>query len=211
VIGEAGVGKTSLVAALTHGVAPDGVWWHRIRPGVNDSLEALLLELAHVLAREGAPELRDRLHEAPRDLGAASRLALEGLAGRRRLLVLDGFGSASDPEPVESFLEEAVARLPEVSVVTIGRAVPHAAIVEVPPLTRAETAQLFRSRGLTPASHVLDAVYELSGGNIGMLAAVAAWWSGRAEGLEALERDLQRRSAVDTLRRLTGFAHRSAA
>jgi hypothetical protein len=211
VTGEAGAGKTSLVAALAQALGPGNVWWHRIWPGVNDSLEAIFVELGQVLACEGFSDLRDYLERAGGHVGTASRLALAGLAGRRRLLVVDDFGSAGDPKPIDGFLEEAVARVDQLSVVTIGRAIGSSRVIEVPPLTRAETAAALESRGLAVSTYVSDAVHQLSGGTIGMVTAVAAWWAGQANGMEVLERHLRARGALPNLETLTRFAEREAA
>ncbi|MDQ4144928.1 MAG: hypothetical protein M3198_14555 [Actinomycetota bacterium] len=213
VTGEPGAGKTSVVAALAHALGPETVWWHRMRPGVDDSLEALLIELGHGFAREGSPELRDYLAGALPDplLGVATRLALEGLFGRRRLLVLDDFRTGAPARALESFLEEAVARIPELSVVTTGAVTTGADIIEVSALTRPETAELLRRRGLAPPGYVLDALHQLSGGNVTMLAAVAVWWSGDGRGLRALERHLAARGGLGNLRALAAFSHDHAA
>jgi hypothetical protein len=125
--------------------------------------------------------------------------------------VLDDFGSASDPKSLEVFLEEAVARVSELSVVTIGGALPGAVVVGVPPLTCAETALLLRGTGLAPASHVLDSLLQSSAGNARMGAAVASWWSGDDRGLRELERHLEGRGALANLADLTAFARLPAA
>lgn len=211
VTGEPGAGKTSLVAALAHAQGSENVWWHTIRRGLNDSLEALLLELGHVLAREGASELRDYLERPGRDVAAATRLALAGFAGRRRLLVFDDFANTRDPKSLGALFQEAVERLGELSVVTIGGAALGTTVVQVPALTRAETAQLLRAWGVGPPGHVIDGLYEVSRGNIRMVAAVAAWWSGHPEGLPALQRHISSRDGATNLAAIARLAAREAA
>ena len=212
ITGDAGAGKTLAAAALAHSFGAESTWWYRVRRGVNDSLEALLHELGQVLARDGCAELRDYLaaHLADVDLGKATRLALEGLAGRRRLLIIDDFGRVRDPKALEEFLCEITERLPSARVVTVGAGPVDAELVEVPPLTRSETAALFRARGLYCATHVLDAVHQLAHGNVRMLAAIAAWWSGDDRGLVALERHLEGREALANMTDLFGFAQTAA-
>ncbi len=213
VTGAAGAGKSSLVVALAHALGPEDVWWHRIRPGINDSLEALLYELGHVLAREGFGELRNHFVEtrAEPNVRVATRLALEGLTGKRRLLVLDDFGTVGERRAIGSFLEEVVDRLPLVSVITIGGVVGEAEVFDVPGFTGAETAQLLRSQRPAISNEFVEELQRLSHGNPQMLAAVAAWWRGEARGLPALERHLEGRGALANLAQVIRFAQRGAA
>jgi hypothetical protein len=142
VTGSRRVGKTALVATLAQALGPETVWWYRIRPGVNDTLQALLIELGDLLGREGRQELRDYARAAATlDVGRATRLALDGLSDAGWLLVLDDFGRALDPDSIAAFLEEVLERLPLVSLVTIGRALPDAVRVEVPPFDQSEVAE----------------------------------------------------------------------
>jgi energy-coupling factor transporter ATP-binding protein EcfA2 len=209
VTGATGSGKTTLVSALAHALGPETAWWYRIRPGVNDTLGALLYELGHALAREGFGPLRESLARNGRqgDVGAATRLALEGLAGRRRLLVLDDFDAVRGPRAIEGFLEEVLERLPLVSVVTIGRALPGAAVLEVPPFNDSETAQLLA--GLPQARGVRRPLHDLTHGHPATLGAVASWWRGEPRGLQKLERALDAREPLTNLATLTSFALRS--
>ena len=212
VVGARGAGKTALVAALAHALGEDSVWWHRIRPGINDSLEALLFELGQALACEGSAELRQYLQEAGAratpNLGVAARLALNGLAGRPRVLIVDDFGSASEPKEIGAWLEEVVERLPPISVVTIGGPVAGAEVVEVPPLSPVETAGVL---GDIVAEDVAGEIHTLSRGNARMVAAVAAWWRGESRGLEILERHLAYRGPLEGLADLIAFAQRGVA
>ena len=203
VIGAAGVGKTALVATLAHALDREGVWWHRIRSGINDTLEAVLFELGHALAREGSAELRDYLaaSAAAPNLSVATRLALSGLACRPRVLIVDDFDSAREPKDIESWLEEVVERLPLVSVVTIGGVVAEAEVVEVPAFTRVETAEFLRRLRASP--EVVSEIHGLSHGNTRMVAAIAAWWTGEKRALQVLRRHLEGRGLQANLADLT--------
>lgn len=209
--GPSGVGKTALVAALARALGPEVVWWYRTRPGVNDTLQALLIELGNLVARDGQPELRDyvRVTSVTLDVGRATRLALAGLTGRRRLLVLDDFGSALNPGPVATFLEEVVERVPLVSLVTIGRGLPNAVRVEVPPFDQSEVAELL---GAVPrGKDVARQLHELTGGHPATVNAVAAWWRGEPQGLRELQRGMRARALQANLRAVIAYADGRAA
>ncbi len=207
VTGPQGVGKTSLVATLAQSLGREHVWWLRVRRGLNDSLEALLLELGGALARDGHGELRTYLTAAlPHpSMMMATRLFLDALPRRRRLVVLDDFDAAREPDVIASFLHEAVDRVTQLCVVTIGRSLHGAAVVEVPPLSGPETAQVFRAEGLSLPSYMLDALHELGGGRVGVIAACAKWWSGRPGGLGQLQQQVARQHPVEVLARLIRF------
>jgi hypothetical protein len=149
VVGRRGTGKTSAVAALARLVRSDLVWWLRIRAGLNDSLETLLLELGRTLSGEDFPALGDYLLSAlPRpNLGTATRLALDGLARSPRLLVIDDFDRVLDPAPVEHFLQEAVERVDQLTVIAIGKGLVGGPAVEVPPLSAGEAVDLGEAGG----------------------------------------------------------------
>ena len=137
VTGGADVGKTSLVAMFVREANFESVFWLTFRQGLNVSLAGFLWELANYLSRERKATLAEYLTESlPRpDMGIATRLALQALDDRsRRLLVLDGYQLAEKAAEVSAFVDEIVARIDRVRVITIGTANPHAPVVEVPPL-----------------------------------------------------------------------------
>lgn len=198
VVGRRGTGRTSAVAALARLARSDFVWWLRIRPGLNDSLETLLLELGRTLSGEGFPALRDYLLGAlPRpNLGTATRLALDGLAGSPRLLVIDDFDRVPDPAPMQRFLQEGVERVDKLTVITIGKGLVGGAVVEVPPLSAGEAAELVEAGGVTFGTEVVGALHDAVGGHTGLVAAAAAWWSNRAGARRLLERQVANRGAL---------------
>lgn len=212
VVGTPGAGKTSIVAALSRLVRTDQVWWLRIRPGLNDCLESFLIELGHVLAREGEARLLDYLLAAlPRpNLGTATRLTLDAIAQMPRLIVLDDFHDAGKARPIRDFLEEAVVRTEQTSVVVIGRTVAGRAFVTVPPLSRAEVGQMMTARAGDSAGNAVGAIHSLTGGEVGLVAAAASWWSRRTRTEELVEQ-LTGRGALVTGRGLVALLNKDAA
>lgn len=208
VVGRRGTGKTSAVATLARLVRSDLVWWLRIRPGLNDSLETLLLELGRTLSYEGLPALRDYLLGAlPRpNLGTATRLALDGLARSPRLLVIDDFDHVLDPAPIEHFLQEGVERVDQLTVITIGKGLAGGAVVEVPPLSAGEAAELVKTGGVTCRAEVVRALHDVVGGHTGLVAAAAAWWSNRAGARRLFEQQVANRGALPNLRDVAAFS-----
>lgn len=209
VVGRRGTGKTSAVAALARLVRSDLVWWLRIRPGLNDSLETLLLELGRTLSGEGFPALRDYLLGAlPRpNLGTATRLALDGLgAGSPRLLVIDDFDRVPHPAPIGRFLQEGVERVDQLTVITIGKGLVGGAVVEVPPLSAGEAAELVEAGGVTFGTEVVRALHDVVGGHTGLIATAAAWWSNRAGARLLFERQVANRGALSNLRDVAAFS-----
>jgi ATP/maltotriose-dependent transcriptional regulator MalT len=208
VVGRRGTGKTSAVATLARLVRSDLVWWLRIRPGLNDTLETLLLELGRTLSGEGFPALRDYLLSAlPRpNLGTATRLALDGLARSPRLLVVDDFDRVLDPAPIEHFLQEGAERVDQLTVITIGKGLVGGSVVEVPALSAGEVADLVEARGVTCPTEVLRALHDVVGGHTGLVAAAAAWWSNRAGARRLFERQVAKRAVLSNLRDVAAFS-----
>lgn len=169
--GAAGMGKTTLVAEVAaEAAAAQPVLWYRFRSGVNDSMRAVLFELAQHLRAQGRP----RLHELTSaslpavDELMLSRVALEELANLRTLLVFDDYHLSEPDRRIAAFLDDAATRLTTLSVVTVGR---HrdpkptaAAPLVVPGLTLDETQQLMRQL--------------LSGTTAELAATVHAWTQG---------------------------------
>lgn len=137
VTGPAHVGKTSLVAAFVRQADFDSVFWLTFRIGINVSLPGLLWDLGNFLSRERNSTLADYLVESlPRpDMGIATRLALQVLDdSARRLLVLDNYQPVELAVEISAFIDEVVARVEGIRVITIGTAAAYAPVVEVPPL-----------------------------------------------------------------------------
>jgi ATP/maltotriose-dependent transcriptional regulator MalT len=117
----------------------------RFRPGSNDSFGSFLFELSQYLQSRGEMDLagyHNESHSAV-DFALASRLALRGMGNLKLLIALDDYHVVDRQAPVLGLLEEMVARLPAVSIVTVSRH--HApdgftgALFEIPPLTFSET------------------------------------------------------------------------
>lgn len=197
--GPPGVGKSSLVAELATDVAVRApTFWYRFRAGLNDSMEALLFELGEYLRSRRRPELALYIAEAlPRpDPGLATRLALKGLAGTAHLLVLDDCHVADGDRAIGGFLEEAVARLPELRVVAIGRHRDTAgedlsASLAVPALSRTETQALLAQLGVETAARMADTIHSWTDGIPHLVKLAASWLktvtpSELEEGVESL-------------------------
>lgn len=213
VTGSPGAGKTSVVAALARLVRGGLVWWVRIRPGLNDCLESLLFELGRALALEGFAPLRDYLlGTLPRpDLRTATRLALDGIAQRPRLIVIDDFDRAREPQAIREFLQEAAERVTDLSVVTIGTVVTGGAVVDVPALSREEVESLIRAKGVSCPGKCLDALGDLTTRHSGMLVATGSWWAGQPGARRELQRQVANRGAFPHLRGIVRFVWRGAA
>jgi len=90
--GPAGIGKTSLVAELALGWASSApVLWYRVRVGVNDTLLAVLFELAEHLRSHERPHLAEVMTASlPRiDSSLVSRVAISELSHLRGVIVFD--------------------------------------------------------------------------------------------------------------------------
>lgn len=182
VAGPPGIGKTSLVAELASAAADEArVLWYRLRTGVNDSLEALLYELGELLASEGEPRLKEFVDRSLPSLetGLAARLAVRGLDGADRLLVLDDYHLVESDAAIGGFVDDAVARLPRLRVVLISRhqdvGVGSAAGFDVPVFSRAETRALLAHLGLDASKPTVDALHSWTNGVPQLVNLAAAW------------------------------------
>jgi hypothetical protein len=204
VTGPDGSGKTTLVAAHARSVGA-GVFWCRAGLRSDDGLPALLFELGeHLVPHDAslASYVRGALPDV--DVGLATRIAIAALAGRERLLVLDGWGEGPAGR-VDAFLDEAAARLP-LTVVTIARRPSHGRVsVHVPGFSATEVGDLLALHGVTADPTVVAALQKWSAGNPRLVAAAAGWL---ATGAGApLKRALRRRSLL--LTNLRGLARAS--
>lgn len=200
VAGAPGSGKTTLVAAHAAAAGVRTFWCRGVT-----RLPALLFDLAEHLQRDD-PSLAGYVRSALPDLdeGLATRIALAGLAGRDRLMVLDGAGALDGP--VDSFLGEAVARLPRLSVVEIGVATARAC-VSVPPFDVDETAALLRLAGVHPDHDVVAGLQAWTAGNPRLVALASSWLRDAPGARAPLEDALRRRCAsLTALRGMTGAA-----
>lgn len=60
-MGSGGMGKTTLGSRLAHAWGSRQVCWFTIRPGLNDHLSSLLMQLGHFFRQQGAPALWQEL------------------------------------------------------------------------------------------------------------------------------------------------------
>lgn len=180
--GPRGIGKTSVVAELAAERMRRGpVLWMRFRGGVNASLGSVLFELGDYLAAHGRRDLASKMTDATAapDLGIASRLALRDLAGAQQLLVFDDYHLAEADPAISGFLEEAIARLQELRVITVGR---HAgggprvgAALAVPPLTRIETQELLAQFDVQIGPVMGGSIHEWTEGLPQLVKLAASW------------------------------------
>lgn len=180
--GPAGAGKSSLVADLATRVSEHTpTWWYRFRIGLNDSVEAMLFELGEYLRSRNRPELALYIAKALPSPSHAlgTRLALKGLSGPAHLLVLDDFHVVDDNPAIATFLEEAVARLPALRVVAVGRhrnpQSTSGATLEIPAFTRSETGALLGLLGIDASPHIADSVQDGTEGIPHLIKLAAAW------------------------------------
>lgn len=185
---------------------PARVFWYRPGPRGDAELPALLFDLGEHLVRDD-PALAAYVRAALPDLDVAlaTRVALAALARRERLLVFDDAGVV-DPA-VESFLREAVVRLPSLSVVEIGPATGARACLRVPPFEPDETGAFLDLAGLAPDDDVVAGLQAWTGGNPRLVAAAASWLADGEDARGRLEDALRRGSTLAvTLRGMTGAA-----
>ncbi|WP_333773911.1 ATP-binding protein [Streptomyces sp. IBSBF 3136] len=141
VTGVGGVGKSRLAARAAARSAPgDGVWWVELSP-VRDP-QSVQYALAEAL------DLNDHTTRTPVET------VLRHLAGRRALLVLDGF--EHQVEAVALLVARLLRGLPELRVLAVGRrplGLAGERLFPLGPLTGDEAVELFadraRQRGLT--------------------------------------------------------------
>lgn len=179
VTGAAGVGKTSLVAEVVAALdAP--VFWFRVRRGVNDSLAALLLDLADYLAARGVTSLREHLDGAASvDVAVATRHALRALAEADDVLVVDDLHLVPEPSAWTEFLAEIAERSAGVRCLAVTRMLPAARRapglrVVVAPLSLAESAALLAPLGLPEDVDVAE-IHAWTSGIPHLLMLAAAW------------------------------------
>ena len=180
--GPPGVGKTSLVADFATEVSEQmPSLWYRFRAGVNDTVEALLFELGEYLRSHRRPDLAMYIDSAlpALDAALATRLALKGLSGSAHFLVLDDYHVVDEELAISGLLEEAVARLPELHVVLIGRyrggVQQPGASLAIPAFTRLETRTFLTHLGIGTDPQLAAEVHKWTEG-IPQLVKLAASW-----------------------------------
>jgi ATP/maltotriose-dependent transcriptional regulator MalT len=179
--GPKGVGKTSLVAEYAAGVARSRpVIWQRFRPGTNNTWLSLSFELAEYLKAGGHGELADYLHSAfaAADASLVSRLLLRDLGDEDVLFVFDDFDCSEDDQRIAALLDEVAARVPSVSVITIGRSRPEGSRhleFEVPPLSTSETHALLSHLGLRAKPEMAELIRDWTQGVTHLVRLAASW------------------------------------
>lgn len=180
--GPPGIGKTSLVAEFAAGVSEEtSVLWYKFRRGINVTLDAILFELGEYLRALGHPELSAFMSKGLPDIDVAiaSRLAIKGLVDDPLLLVFDDFNLVEEDQSIAGFVEEMVARLPRLFVITISRHryVPTlgGAEVEINALARAETQGLLSKLGIDCDENLLRKLHTWTGGNPHLIKLAASW------------------------------------
>lgn len=179
--GPAGIGKTSLIAELASGVADQyPVFWYRFRPGINTSLEAILFEFGEFLFASGHPELgiytENSLPEI--DPAMATRLALKGLSTSELLLVFDDHHLVEDDGTISALIDEMVARLPQIRIITIGRhryVATNTSAMEIPSLTRIEAGDLLSLLGVKAKPGLVRSLHKWTDGNPYLMRLAASW------------------------------------
>jgi ATP/maltotriose-dependent transcriptional regulator MalT len=183
VAGPPGIGKTSLVAELAASVSGSSarVFWYRFRPGVNDSIQALLYEIGALLASERRTQLADYIERtlpAP-DIALATRMAITGLGGADRLLVFDDYHVVEEADAVRGLLDDAVTRLPQLRAVVVSRHQDAGPLpgrgFGVPVFSRHETAALLAQQRVEAAPELVDALHSWTTGVPHLVHLAAAW------------------------------------
>lgn len=181
--GPKGIGKTSLLADYAASAVAEGepVLWYRFRIGVNDTLLALLFDLADLLAACNQPELSELLAEPARPPGlpVLTRQALRDLGRLSNLvLVADDFQLVEHDPAVAGFLDEVESRHEHVRVITIGRqshAPAGSASFEVPPFTSAETAALLDRLGCSVSADLAGRIHDWTKGVAHLISLAGSW------------------------------------
>jgi ATP/maltotriose-dependent transcriptional regulator MalT len=179
--GPKGVGKTSLVAEYATAAARRRrVIWQRFRPGTSNTWLSLSFELAEYLKAGGHGELADYLQGAlaTADASLVSRLLLRDLGDEDVLFVFDDFDCSEDDQRIAALLDEVAARVPAVSVITIGRSRPEGSRhleFEVPPLSTSETHALLGHLGLRAKPEMAELIRDWTQGVTHLVRLAASW------------------------------------
>lgn len=180
--GHSGIGKTALIADLAvNGGIGRPVLWHRFRSGLNDSLASLFFELAEHLRARGRPTTASTLAKSmpTPDLNLLTRLLVRELDGLPTLLVLDDYHVVEAAGSIGAFLDDAVTRLPELHVITIGRhSDPPAGTrltVEIQPMTRLETQTLLDQLGVRATPELASSIQRWTAGLPQLIRLAASW------------------------------------
>ncbi len=177
IAGMPGVGKTTLAARLAHQAAADParILWHRFHEG--ESIEAIIWQLAGLMARNGQGELWEMLQAAAQSGGKPPPTPVlldyvfQLVRGRGYVICLDDFHHVEDDPLVTAFRERLQALLPagEITLIITSREAPaYVTTVKFEPLEGldlAGTAQLLAARGVTLPPDLAAELHRRTDGN----------------------------------------------
>jgi len=182
--GPKGIGKTCLVAELAVELqAATPVLWYRFRTGLSDSAGTLLFEIAEYMRSRGRNQAAAAFaRSAPViDVGPASRLVLRDLSEAPLLLVLDDYHLGESDPAISGFLDDAVPRLPDLRVITIGRhSNPPGGVgvsCAIPPMSRVETERLLVLAGVRGDPVMIDSIRRWTAGIPQLIKLAGTWLS----------------------------------
>lgn len=180
--GPPGIGKSTLVARLaTQHKEHAPVMWYRFRLGINVGLNALLYDLGEYLYSLGEVELASYMQSAlpSPEPSLATRLAMKGLDSGPHLLILDDFHLVEEDLPVSGFIEELVARLPQLRIITVGRhrfaRMNVGTSIEIAPFTRAETKEFLGRLKVECSPQMARTIHQWTEGNTHLIKLAASW------------------------------------
>ena len=179
--GVAGIGKTALAAQIA-AKAERPVCWLTVRPGLNDSLTAVLYTWAAFLARQGQPHLWALMNATASEAGAPPDLAPRlqaGLSKIRPLLCLDDVESFPATDKAFWSTLDMIRENPHTKLLLVSRRRPALSrLGDYSPLSGlspAEAQGMLRERGLELTLSQAQTVAAYTDGNPRLLELWAAY------------------------------------
>jgi tetratricopeptide (TPR) repeat protein len=185
ITGMPGVGKTSLGAELAGRFPDRRAFWLQFIAGENDNADAVIHQLARLLAHDGRHELAHLLalealtHER-RPWSEKSALLLGGLEAGRYLLCFDDAHVVEGNETLHNLFTRFRAELKHTKLLIISHRVPDFAQdlspAPLPGLSRSEVRQWLAQMGLSGLSaEALDRLYAKTQGHPKFIGLLIAW------------------------------------